>query len=187
MKVPAVLKNKYLFYALAVLAALNVIGYASVKAYECLALFLLAGYGMHCYCNNKSLSILAALFVANFVFGCGRVKEGFEDAMKAPGDLLKDAAEAAAQAGGQLAKEGNTSGVAKCSDLAITAATAAEDCENDKYTKSGEDGGEACKFTAAIKAKCMNNDVEVEAADADACSALGEGHKWEEAKDATCA
>ena len=28
MKVPAVLKNKYLFYALAVLAALNVIGYA---------------------------------------------------------------------------------------------------------------------------------------------------------------
>ena len=83
MKVPAVLKNKYLFYALAVLAALNVVGYASVKAYECLALFLLAGYGMHCYCSNKSLSILAALFVANFVFGCGRVKEGFEEAMKA--------------------------------------------------------------------------------------------------------
>ena len=99
MKVPAVLKNKYLFYALAVLAALNVIGYASVKAYECLALFLLAGYGMHCYCNNKSLAILAALFVANFVFGCGRVKEGFEEAMKAPEDLLKDAAEAASKAG----------------------------------------------------------------------------------------
>ena len=97
MKVPAVLKNKYLFYALAVLAALNVVGYASVKAYECLALFLLAGYGMHCYCKNKSLAILAALFVANFVFGCGRVKEGFEEAMKSPEDLLKDAAEAASK------------------------------------------------------------------------------------------
>ena len=44
----------------------------------------------------------AALFVANFVFGCGRVKEGFEEAMKAPEDLLKDAAEAAQKAGGML-------------------------------------------------------------------------------------
>ena len=98
MKVPAVLKNKYLFYALAVLAALNVIGYASVKAYECLALFLLAGYGMHCYCNNKSLSILAALFVANFVFGCGRVKEGMEDMMKSGVEHMEDAMSSKAKA-----------------------------------------------------------------------------------------
>jgi hypothetical protein len=192
MKVPAVLKNKYLFYALAVLAALNVIGYASVKAYECLALFLLAGYGMHCYCSNKSLSILAALFVANFVFGCGRVKEGFEEAMKAPADLLKDAANAAAEAGGQLAREGNTSGVAKCSDLAITAATVSADCENDNYTKSGEAAdprveSNKCEFTKAIEAKCMNNGVKVEAADAAACKALGIEHKYEEATAATCA
>ena len=106
MKVPAVLKNKYLFYALAVLAALNVVGYASVKAYECLALFLLAGYADgNCYCKNKSFAILAALFVANFVFGCGRVKEGFKDATKAP-EELKDAAEAAANVGEGFAKEG---------------------------------------------------------------------------------
>ena len=56
----------------------------------------------NCYCKNKSLAILAALFVANFVFGCGRVKEGFEEAMKAPEDLLKDAADAASKAGEQL-------------------------------------------------------------------------------------
>jgi len=110
MKVPAVLKNKYLFYALAVLAALNVVGYASVKAYECLALFLLAGYGMHCYCKNKSLAILAALFVANFVFGCGRVKEGFEEAMKAPQDLLEDAAKKTQEAGEALAMKEGVSG-----------------------------------------------------------------------------
>ena len=61
----------------------------------------------NCYCKNKSLAILAALFVANFVFGCGRVKEGFEEAMKAPEDLLKDAADAASKAGEQLMKEGN--------------------------------------------------------------------------------
>ena len=79
MKVPALLKNKYVCYALMALAALNVIGYVTVKAWECLALFALAGYSAHCYCKNVSLAIIAALFVANFVFGCGRVKEGMED------------------------------------------------------------------------------------------------------------
>lgn len=79
MKVPALLKNKYVCYALMALAALNVIGYVTVKAWECLALFALAGYSAHCYCKNVSVAILAALFVANFVFGCGRVKEGMED------------------------------------------------------------------------------------------------------------
>ena len=132
MKVPAVLKNKYLFYALAVLAALNVIGYASVKAYECLALFLLAGYGMHCYCKNKSLAILAALFVANFVFGCGRVKEGFEDAMKSPEDLLKEAATSAGRAADQLNNQGNTSGANTAGNVANAAFQASETscCEN---------------------------------------------------------
>ena len=132
MKVPAVLKNKYLFYALAVLAALNVVGYASVKAYECLALFLLAGYGMHCYCKNKSLAILAALFVANFVFGCGRVKEGFEEALKSPEDLLKEAATSAQNAADQLNNQGNTQGANQAGQVAQAAFQASETscCEN---------------------------------------------------------
>ena len=79
MKLPGFLNNKFLFYALAVLAGLNVVGYLSVRAYECLALFVLTAYSAQCYCKNKSASILAALFVANFVFGCGRVKEGFQE------------------------------------------------------------------------------------------------------------
>jgi len=92
MKVPALLKNKYVCYALMALAALNVIGYVTVKAWECLALFSLAGYSAHCYCKNVSVAILAGLFVANFVFGCGRVKEGFEDAMKGPIEKMADIA-----------------------------------------------------------------------------------------------
>ena len=91
MKVPALLKNKYVCYALMALATLNVIGYVSVKAWECLALFTLTGYSAHCYCKDVSCAILAALFVANFVFGCGRVKEGFEDALKGPKELLTEA------------------------------------------------------------------------------------------------
>lgn len=92
MKVPAILKNKYVCYALMALASLNVIGYLTVKAWECLALFTLTAYSAHCYCKNVSCAILAALFVANFVFGCGRVKEGFEDAMKGPVEKMADIA-----------------------------------------------------------------------------------------------
>ena len=153
MKVPAVLKNKYLFYALAVLAALNVIGYASVKAYECLALFLLAGYGMHCYCNNKSLSILAALFVANFVFGCGRVKEGFQEAMKKPEELLKDAAEAASKAGEQLSSEGMDQQADACAAIAEQSNFTQEQC-----TQAMKRDNTPCDYDAP---KCMKNNAHV--------------------------
>ena len=98
MKVPSLLKNKYVFYGLAVLAVLNVVGYVSVRAYECLALFVLTAYSAHCYCKNESLAVLAALFVANFVFGCGRVKEGVDDTLKDPADHMKDAHNSAMEA-----------------------------------------------------------------------------------------
>ena len=157
MKVPAVLKNKYLFYALAVLAALNVIGYASVKAYECLALFLLAGYGMHCYCKNKSLAILAALFVANFVFGCGRVKEGFEEAMKAPEDLLKDAAAAASKAGEALSmQEGAEGQVQACTAIVGDLLNTSAACDAAKV--GGASDGAACSYTAAVPGSCSTGD-----------------------------
>ena len=95
MKVPALLKNKYVFYACAALAVLNVAGYAMVRAWECLALFGLTAYSAHCYSGNKCVAILAALFVANFVFGCGRVKEGIDETLKGPEDHVADAAHSA--------------------------------------------------------------------------------------------
>ena len=110
MKVPGFLKNKYVCYALMALAALNVIGYLTVKAWECLALFLLTAYSAHCYCKDKSCAILAALFVANFVFGCGRVKEGFAEAMKGPAEHMQEAM-----------KEANTA-AEKCEDAQDAAA-----------------------------------------------------------------
>lgn len=78
MQVPGILKNKYVCYAVYALAVLNVLGYLGMKSYECLALFGLTAYSANCYCKNKVCAILAGLFVANFVFGCGRLKEGME-------------------------------------------------------------------------------------------------------------
>jgi len=138
MKVPGLLKNKYVFYGLAFLSIVNIVGYVSVKAYECLALFVLAVYSMHCYCKNESLAILAGLFVANFVFGCGRVKEGFEDAMKGPAEHMDDASESAEIA------EGMCNAVATLTG-SKDAADAADKCSKAKGNST--DAAAACTYT----------------------------------------
>lgn len=133
MKVPALLKNKYVFYGLAALAVLNVVGYASVKAWECLALFVLTAYSAHCYCKNESCAILAALFVANFVFGCGRVKEGMEDAMADAGDHMEKAAEELKNA---AAKCGDHDTEEKCKAMADECQWTGQECKE----KEGMEG-----------------------------------------------
>ena len=150
MKVPGILKNKYVCYALMALAALNVIGYLTVKAWECLALFALTAYSVHSYCGDKSLAILAALFVANFIFGCGRVKEGFADAFKGPVEHLQEAGTSATQAENQLNADPNTPDNA-ADGAAATAATAAA-------------------AAAALKAKCCDNGDPLSTADQTECA-----------------
>tara|TARA_Y100000590_G_scaffold470135_1_gene662216 strand:- start:3949 stop:4359 length:411 start_codon:yes stop_codon:yes gene_type:complete len=98
MKLPGFLKSKYVFYALATLAVLNVVGYVSVKAWECLVLFVLTAYSTQCYAKNKCASILAALFVANFVFGCGRLREGLENLTDGAEEKVEKAVDAADEA-----------------------------------------------------------------------------------------
>tara|TARA_X000000950_G_C13675196_1_gene561609 strand:- start:207 stop:665 length:459 start_codon:yes stop_codon:yes gene_type:complete len=97
MKLPSVvnklLKNKYVCYALMVLAAVNVLGYVSVKAWECVVLFAVTAYGVKMMSKNLTLALLAAMFAANYLFGCGRVKEGMEHAMKSDEDKLAEASE----------------------------------------------------------------------------------------------
>jgi hypothetical protein len=133
------------------LAALNVIGYLTVKAWECLALFALTAYSVHSYCGDKSLAILAALFVANFIFGCGRVKEGFADAFKGPVEHLQEAGESANQATDQLNADPNTAGTDAADGAAATAATAAA-------------------AAAALKAKCCDNGDPLSTADQTECA-----------------
>ena len=97
MKLPSVvnklLKNKYVCYVLMALAAFNVLGYVSVKAWECLVLFAVTVYGVKMMSKNLTLALLAGMFAANYLFGCGRVKEGMENAMKSDEDKLAEASE----------------------------------------------------------------------------------------------
>ena len=171
MKVPSLLKNKYVFYGLAVLAVLNVVGYVSVRAYECLALFVLTAYSAHCYCKNVSLAILAALFVANFVFGCGRVKEGMEDMMKGPAEHMAAAAAEAMTAATQCSDHTTQ---ANCADIAATATAAAKECE--WKDNSCKDKPASTTFTADAANCCDGSAMKAVAGDftqanLDACNA----------------
>ena len=148
MKVPGILKNKYVFYALAALAVLNVVGYVSVQAWECLALFSLTAYSAHCYCNNKACAILAALFVANFVFGCGRVKEGMEDMLKSAEDHMADVVASADKASDKAETEAMREGADTCS------ATAKQHCKS----KSECDGVSGSWQEASCSTGDLNDD-----------------------------
>jgi hypothetical protein len=105
MKIPKILNNKILCYALIVLAVLNVIGYITSSAWICLVIFLCTYYGADQYFSNMSASIIAALFVSNFVFGCGRVKETFVENMKGAKEHMNDAAQMAAKGASEAFKE----------------------------------------------------------------------------------
>ena len=75
-------KNKYVFYVVCLLAILNVLGYFSMRSWECIVMFAAVAYSANCYSKNATIALLAGLFVSNFVFGCNQVKESFTDAME---------------------------------------------------------------------------------------------------------
>ena len=72
-----VLKNKYVLYAVSALAVLNVLGYLSIGSMECLGVFALTALVCQQYNKNMTICLLAAIFAANVIFGCGRIKENF--------------------------------------------------------------------------------------------------------------
>lgn len=134
MQVPTLFRNKYVRWVAIFLAVINVLGYLSVKAYECLALFGLTAYSMNCYCKNSVCSILAGLFVSNFVFGCSRVKEGLESIVGGSQAKMQQAADKALDAAKQAigeedacpaGQEKNEAG--ECANIAADAAQNIQD------------------------------------------------------------
>lgn len=99
----SLLKNKYVLYAVSALAAINVLGYLSIGSVECLAVFAASVLACQQYNKNMIVCLLVALFAANVVFGCGRIKENFEG-MDVKGDLHK-AGHVAKKAGKKIMEE----------------------------------------------------------------------------------
>ena len=89
----SVLKNKYVLYAVSALAVLNVLGYLSIGSMECLGVFAVTALVCQQYNKNMTICLLAAIFAANVIFGCGRIKENFVEGSDTAtgGDVKKGA------------------------------------------------------------------------------------------------
>ena len=101
------LNNKIVYYVVLAFAVLNVLGYFSMRSWECIVLFSAVAYSANCYGKNMTVALLAGLFVSNFVFGCNRVKEGFEEAhtpANKANKLLKKAEKKALREGNNAAE-----------------------------------------------------------------------------------
>jgi hypothetical protein len=84
MKFDKIVKSKYLYYAACVLATINLLGYVSMGSMECILLFGASAYAANHFTNNRALDIFAGLFVANVLFGCGRIKDNVKEGMTSP-------------------------------------------------------------------------------------------------------
>jgi len=95
MKFDKILKNKYLYYAAIVLMVINVLGYVAMGSIECILVLGGAAYLAQHFTKNRTVDILIGIFVANILFGCGRLREGFREGME---QVQHGAAKAATEA-----------------------------------------------------------------------------------------
>ena len=157
MKVPAIFNNKILCYAMLFLATMNIIGYLTTGAYECLLVFSVAYAGVNHLCKNQTCAILGGLFAANLLWGCGRVKETFVEAMKGSEQHANDASASATKAALEAMKEAASTGSDKdanaadaAAQLAAKAAEAAAKITEEKKCK-GKMTGEFKDFSHVWK------------------------------------
>ena len=94
MKFDKLLKNKYLHYLALGLMVINILGYVAMSSIECILAFGGAAYLANHFTKNRTVDIFIGLFVANILFGCGRLKEGYENATSSGKDKLMEAAQA---------------------------------------------------------------------------------------------
>ena len=137
MKVPGVLKNKYVLYVLLVVAIVNVLGYLAIQDYNSLALFVVIGLLSSYFSKNMAVNLLSAIVVTSFVAVNDKVLEGFKEGKTDKKNDKKNAtakkAAAAAQKAANLAqgakkkKEGEK---CKKGDDCVSGK-----CENDKCAK----------------------------------------------------
>ena len=127
MKLEKILKSKLLFYVAVVLMIVNVVGYVSVGSMECVVIFAVATYISNHFTKNRAVDILAGLFIANILFGCGRVKEGFkEDHQKLSEISASQMTAAKCKKLGKGFKDGKCTANVQSAKLAAAAAAAAK-------------------------------------------------------------
>ena len=151
MKVPGVLKNKYVLYVLLVVAIVNVLGYLAIQDYNSLALFVVIGLLSSYFSKNMAVNLLSAIVVTSFVAVNDKVLEGFKEGKDGDKkDDKKDDKKKAADNSKKAAKMAQ-----KAAKLAQGASKkkGGEDCKKDDDCVSGKCENDKC----AAKSGFQNN------------------------------
>lgn len=90
MKVPGILKNKYILYVLLILAIINVLGYIGLNDFNSLALFVVIGLLSSYFSKNMSVNLLTAIVVTSIVAINNKVQEGFKEGEENKDEENKD-------------------------------------------------------------------------------------------------
>ena len=81
MKVPNVLKNKYVLYVLLFLAIVNVLGYVALEEYNALALFTVLGLLTSYFSKNMTVNLLVPIVGTSLMVVNNKVQEGFDESL----------------------------------------------------------------------------------------------------------
>ena len=83
-----ILKNRVLYYVALVLLLLNMFLYIRNRSLECMIILVIAILLSHQFTKNYTVDIFIGLLVANVLFMCRKVKEGFKCEGKCAKNLL---------------------------------------------------------------------------------------------------
>ena len=94
MKMPAILKNKYVLYVVLFFAITNVLGFIQRRDFESLTVFIAIGVLSTYFSKNMTVNLLVAIFGANIVMGQKLIRESFVEGQfkskKSKGDEDED-------------------------------------------------------------------------------------------------
>ena len=91
LKLPAILKNKYVLYAVLFFAITNVLGFLQRKDFESLTIFIAIGLLSTHFSKNMAVNLIIAMIGANVIKGSGFIREGFKEGHDEKKPKKKDA------------------------------------------------------------------------------------------------
>ncbi len=148
MKVPGILRNKYVLYVLLVVALVNVLGYLAIQDYNSLALFVVIGLLSTYFSKNMSVNLLVAIVVTSMVAVNNKVREGFQegagdDVQSKIKKTLSDINDTAKKAGEEASKKEKK--------------PEARDCKTDADCPEGKCENNKCAASDKKKSGFQNN------------------------------
>ena len=79
MKVPGLLKNKYILYILLIIGIINVLGYIALEDYNSLGLFITIGLLSSYFSKNMSVNLLLPIVITGLMAANNKFREGMKN------------------------------------------------------------------------------------------------------------